>query len=110
MIAQTSAAPFRQQLPEARIDIEQYNAYPGLDVSPAVEVVSLVQGFTQTDTPIKVAFGTEAGVFDQLGVPSVVCGPGSMQGQGHKPDEYVELSELRACDAMMDRVLDELKA
>ena len=109
-IAQMSAAPFRQQLPEARIEIEQYNVYPGLDVSPGVEVVSLVRGFAQTDAPIKVAFGTEAGVFDQLGVPSVVCGPGSMQGQGHKPDEYVELSELRACDAMMDRVLDELKA
>lgn len=108
-IADTAAAPFRQQFPEARIDIEQYNAYPGLDVSASAQVVSLVQGFAQSNTPIKVAFGTEAGVFDQLGVPSVVCGPGSMEGQGHKPDEYIELSELLACDAMMDRVLDQLK-
>ncbi len=109
-IANISAAPFRQQFPEALIDIEQYNAYPGLDVSAEAEVVSVVQGFSQSRAPIKVAFGTEAGVFDQLGVPSVVCGPGSMEEQGHKPDESIELRELLACDAMMDRVLDELKA
>jgi acetylornithine deacetylase len=51
-----------------------------------------------------VAFGTEGGLFsDRLGVPTVVCGPGSMD-QGHKPDEYVSLAQLDACDRMMDRL------
>ncbi len=54
------------------------------------------------------AFGTEAGFFDELGIPTIVCGPGSMAGQGHKPDEYISLEQLSACDLMMDGVLSQL--
>lgn len=96
--------------PAPRVEIDQYNAYPGLDVDPGAAVTSLAQRLAQSNNTIKVAFGTEAGVFDQLGVPTVVCGPGSMEGQGHKPDEYLDLSELVACDQMMDRILAELVA
>ena len=109
-IAETAAEPFRTHFPQAAINIEQYNAYPGLDVSINDEVVSLVHGLAQSTGTMKVPFGTEAGVFTQAGVPTVVCGPGSMEGQGHKPDEYVEISQLQACDAMMNRVLAELQA
>jgi acetylornithine deacetylase len=41
-------------------------------------------------------------------VPAVVCGPGSMD-QGHKPDEFIALSQIEACDRMMDRLLDECR-
>ncbi len=109
-IAEAVATPYRDNFPQAKIDIDQYNTYPGLNVSKNNEVVPLVQGFAQSKECIKVPFGTEAGVFTQAGVPTVVCGPGSMEGQGHKPDEYVELAQLQACDAMMDRVLAELQA
>ena len=58
----------------------------------------------------KVAFGTEGGLFSsRLGVPTLVCGPGSMD-QGHKADEYVTLEQLAACDAMMERLLYRLAA
>lgn len=110
LIAEAVATPFREQFPQAKIDINQYNTYPGLGVSKNDEIVSLVQGFAQSEGCVKVPFGTEAGVFTQAGIPTVVCGPGSMEGQGHKPDEYVELAQLQACDAMMDRVLAELQA
>ncbi|RMP64594.1 hypothetical protein ALQ18_04774 [Pseudomonas marginalis pv. marginalis] len=50
------------------------------------------------------AFGTEGGLFDQAGIPTVVCGPGSME-QGHKPDEFISLEQLAACDQMLARVL-----
>ncbi|KIC17274.1 acetylornithine deacetylase [Leisingera sp. ANG-Vp] len=93
---------------QARVEVEQYNAYPGLDVPADSAVVPFAQKLAQSNSTTKVAFGTEAGFFDQLGVPTVVCGPGSMDGQGHKPDEYLELSQLAACDAMMDRILDDL--
>ncbi|OBY25716.1 acetylornithine deacetylase [Leisingera sp. JC1] len=93
---------------EACIEVEQYNAYPGLDVPADSPVVPFAQKLAQCDGTTKVAFGTEAGFFDQLAVPTVVCGPGSMEGQGHKPDEYLELSQLAACDTMMDRILDDL--
>jgi acetylornithine deacetylase len=52
-----------------------------------------------------VAFGTEGGLFDQAGIPTVVCGPGSMD-QGHKPDEFVTVEQLRDCDAMLARLAD----
>lgn len=56
----------------------------------------------------KVAYGTEAGYFAQLGIPTVVCGPGDMEGQGHKPDEYLSVVQLGECDRMMDRILTQL--
>ena len=53
----------------------------------------------------KVAYGTEGGYFASAGIPSIVCGPGSMD-QGHKPDEFIALSELAACNAMSRRLVD----
>ncbi len=47
-----------------------------------------------------VAFGTEAGLFKNSGIPTVVCGPGSI-GQAHQPDEYVSLEQLAHCEAFM---------
>ena len=55
---------------------------------------------------IKVAFGTEAGLFhERLGVPAVVCGPGSME-QGHRADEFVETAQLAHCDQFLERLID----
>ena len=56
------------------------------------------------------AFGTEGGLFsERLGIPTVVCGPGSM-AQGHRPDEYVTEEQMARCDAMLDALLDRLAA
>jgi acetylornithine deacetylase len=90
------------------IEIEELNAYPGLDVPRDAEIVSYACRMAQANATTKVAFGTEAGFFAALGVPTVVCGPGSMEGQGHKPDEFIERTELEACDAMMDRILEDI--
>ena len=95
--------------PEARIEIERGVAYPGLDTpacSPTVELATELCGSSKLK---KVEFGTEGGLFSQrLGVPTVICGPGSME-QGHTPDEYVEVSQLRRCDAMLDSLLVRLE-
>ena len=53
-----------------------------------------------------VAYGTEGGRFSEtLGVPTIICGPGSI-GDAHKPDEYIERSQLDACDAFLGRLAD----
>ena len=53
----------------------------------------------------KVAFGTEAGLFEAMaGIPSVVVGPGSIQ-QAHKPDEWIAKSELAAASRFVDRLI-----
>ncbi|WP_170572466.1 acetylornithine deacetylase [Ruegeria atlantica] len=93
---------------ETRVEVEQYNAYPGLNVAETDAVIGYAQKLAQSNATTKVAFGTEAGFFSELGIPTVVCGPGSMEGQGHKPDEYLEIGQLSACDAMMDRILDDI--
>ena len=106
--ANAVADHYRPGYPEAAINVEKYNDYPGLDVPNDAEIVTFAQRLAQSTDVTKVAFGTEAGYFDALGVPTVVCGPGSMEGQGHKPDEFVTLEQLAACDAMMDRILAEI--
>lgn len=106
--ANRAAVPFRDRYPDARIEVEIYNAYPGLDVSPTEAVVLYAQKLAQSTGTIKVSFGTEGGYFGKLGIPTIVCGPGSMEGQGHQPDEYLELEQLANCDAMMGRLLKDL--
>jgi acetylornithine deacetylase len=50
-----------------------------------------------------VAFGTEAGLFQRAGIPTVICGPGSI-GQAHQADEYVSLEQLAECEAFIARL------
>ncbi|KUP90824.1 acetylornithine deacetylase [Tritonibacter horizontis] len=106
--AQMVRAAHRLRFETADIEIHPINSYPGLEISPKAEVTRLVQGLVHSDQTIKVAFGTEAGVFAGLGIPTVVCGPGSMTGQGHKADEFIAVAQLAECDRMMDRLLAEL--
>lgn len=93
----------------AGIEIEVFNSYPGFDADPESVGVKRAFALAGNANPTKVAFGSEAGFFAQLGIPTVVCGPGSMSGQGHKPDEYIEESQLAACDDMLSRVLEALR-
>lgn len=79
------------------------SGYPGLYTaadSPAAQLIAHLTGSTAFST---VAFGTEGGLFDQAGIPGVICGPGSM-AQGHKPDEFITAEQLNACDAMLRRL------
>lgn len=99
----------RAAAPEAAIEIRVKNAYPGLDTPQGAEAVAFVKSLTGANGTIKVAFGTEGGLFSgQLGVPTVVCGPGSM-AQGHKPDEYVTEAQLAECRATLGALLDRLE-
>lgn len=92
----------------AVIEIDGLTSYPGLDVKPDADCVKFMQRISGKNGVTKVAYGTEAGFFDAIGIPTVVCGPGSMEGQGHKADEYILTSELEACDAMLVRLLEDL--
>ncbi len=94
--------------PEAAVGIEIVNSYPGLDTPAGSQAVAFVRSLAEADGTVKVAFGTEGGLFSRdLGTPTVICGPGSM-AQGHGPDEYVGIEQMRRCDAMLDRLLGRL--
>jgi acetylornithine deacetylase len=95
--------------PAAGAAIESLSSYPALsaaDAPTAADVAALAGG---TDI-IAVDFGTEAGLYQQrLGVPVVVCGPGSMD-QGHQADEFLELPQLLAAERFVMRILGGLRA
>lgn len=103
-------APYRKVFEGANIEIATTNTYPGLAASSTSEATKLAQRLLNVSTTTKVAFGTEAGFFDTLGIPTIVCGPGSMAGQGHKADEYIDLDQLAACDKMLASLIKELSA
>jgi acetylornithine deacetylase len=87
--------------PEADIVTETVGETIGLDVMPQNAARDLVMALTGENGADVVSFGTEAGIFQSLGIASVVCGPGSIE-QAHKPDEYIEISQLAACIDMLD--------
>jgi acetylornithine deacetylase len=101
------AAAARGPVP-ARIDLDVTNEYPGLETPAEAPVVALVAALTGNRDCIKVSFGTEGGLFSgRLGIPTVVCGPGSID-QAHKPDEFVSRDQLGRCDAMLEALLARL--
>jgi acetylornithine deacetylase len=77
-----------------------------MDESEAVKVVSELTGANGADV---VSFGTEAGLFQSMGISTVVCGPGSIE-QAHKPDEYLSTDELSKALRMLDRLQVKLEA
>ncbi|MFA8441973.1 acetylornithine deacetylase [Yoonia sp.] len=90
------------------IAVEMRNAYPGLNTDPSLPIVNWADEMAGANGLTKVPFGTEAGFFANLGIPTVVIGPGDMASDGHKPDEALSKAELSACDRMMDNILGAL--
>lgn len=77
---------------------------PGLSIAPSHELVALAQALADSrGNPGKVDYGTEAGLFSRAGIPTVVCGPGNIE-QAHKPNEYIELTQIAQCEAFMRRL------
>ncbi len=95
--------------PDARIITEVIGEVDGLE--PADENVArdIVMELTGANACDLVAFSTEAGVFQKLGMDVVVCGPGSIE-QAHKPDEYLAISQLEQCLGMLEGLGKKLAA
>lgn len=89
---------------DTHIVLEELSAYPGLVTAKDSEVAALIASLCESEEFGTVAFGTEGGLFHQAGIPTVVCGPGSMD-QGHKPDEFVSIEQLARCDQMLQRLI-----
>ncbi len=93
--------------PRAEIHTETLGEVPGLepmDSNAARDLVCELTGANGTDL---VPFGTEAGLFQSMGIDTVVCGPGSI-AQAHKADEYVSRDQLQMCLGMLERLGDRL--
>jgi len=93
--------------PAAGITLDEHNSTAGLDMRPDDEAVRLVCALSGNNDTSKVAFTTEAGLFQQAGIPAVVCGPGSIM-QAHKPDEFIALEQVAQCETFLRRLLDHI--
>ncbi|MGE0314060.1 MAG: acetylornithine deacetylase [Lautropia sp.] len=108
--ASTQLEPrMRAVRPDTGIDFELLSEYPALSTPPDGDAARLLAALSGSNAFGTVAYGSEGGLFDQSGIPAVICGPGSMD-QGHKPDEYVTVEQLARCDAMLARLVERLRA
>ena len=86
--------------PDASILTQVIGEVIGFEPASDNEARRIVSELTGANGADVVAFGTEAGLFQELGLSAVVCGPGSI-AQAHKPDEFVTLDQLRSCLDML---------
>jgi len=95
---------YRARAKEAALNTELHAQYPGLTMdedSPAVLLARELTGANQVEA---VSYGTEAGHFQNYGIPAVICGPGSID-QAHRADEFCAVSELEACEKFLRKVI-----
>jgi len=89
--------------PRCGFSIEKMSEIPALDTGAEAGITALAQEFSGSRDILKVSFGTEASQFQVAGVPTVVCGPGSIR-EAHKPDEFVTLEQVVRCETFMHRL------
>jgi acetylornithine deacetylase len=93
-------APMRAVEPTAGFSFESFASMPAFQAPPGDPAVALAQRLAGSPQTALVAFGTEAGLFQRAGIPTVICGPGSI-AQAHQADEYVSLAQLAACERFL---------
>ena len=67
----------------------------------------VAKGLAHANGTTKLAFGTEGGLIQEIDIPTIICGPGSIE-QAHKPDEYVDLDQIAQCEAFLERLRGKL--
>ncbi|MGZ8264947.1 MAG: acetylornithine deacetylase [Burkholderiales bacterium] len=92
---------------QSGFEIAQLSEIPALDAGAETPIVGLVQELSGSTDIGKVSYGTEASQFQRAGIPTVVCGPGSID-QAHKPNEYVTLEQVRQCEAFLRKLMERL--
>ena len=86
------------------VEISPTGAYPGLESDAATPAIAAFAALLPDPAPVKVSYGTEAGFFAARGIPTVVCGPGTMD-DGHQPDESIARDQLALCAEILARQL-----
>lgn len=96
-------ASMKKVAPDAGFRFETICEIPSFLGAAGDAVTQLAQRLSGEERTTQVAFGTEAGLFKNAGISTVVCGPGSIN-QAHQPDEFVSLEQLARCELFMERL------
>jgi acetylornithine deacetylase len=98
-------AQMQSRSPETGIELIQEEGVPAMSDDKNDELQELIAALTGDDERHKVAYATEGGQFTNAGIPTIICGPGSIE-QAHKADEFVTLSEIERCDGFLQKLLE----
>ena len=92
--------------PACGVVTEPVVAVQGLAPEPDSVAEAIARALAGDNAPAgAISFGTEGGLFQRGGVPTVVCGPGSIL-QAHRANEYIEVEQVEACIAFMRRLIE----
>ena len=91
--------------PNAAIRFEMLGSAPSMRINETDDIVKLAAALSRNKPNGAVSYGTEGGLFQAAGIPTVICGPGDI-GQAHRPNEFVSLVQLAQCEAFMARLLE----
>ncbi len=99
------SAQMQARAADTGIELTQEESVPAMTDNDSAELQALVVALTGDTQRHKVAYATEGGQFTNSGIPTIICGPGSIE-QAHKADEYVKLNEIERCDSFLQRLLE----
>ena len=91
--------------PNAAIQFEMLASAPGMSTQESDAIVKLAASLARNKPNGAVSYGTEGGLFQQAGIPTVICGPGDIE-QAHRPNEFATLEQIAQCEAFMLRLIE----
>lgn len=93
----------------ASIETQHLGSVPAFLAKPGSEAVALALSLTGANSTSAVSYATEAGLFEEAGCPTVICGPGDIE-QAHAADEFVTVAQLDACMAFLAKLAERMSA
>ena len=91
--------------PNAVIAFEMLSSAPGMRTEESAAIVQLAASLARNKPNGAVSYGTEGGLFQQAGIPTVICGPGNIE-QAHRPNEFASIEQIAQCEAFMLRLIE----
>lgn len=102
--ARTLVPEMKHVDPDSFIEFECLATTPGLSMDEDQALVRLVKNLTGAKTVSAASYATEAGLFHEAGIPTIICGPGNIE-QAHRPDEFVALEQLARCESFLEALV-----
>lgn len=90
----------RKEFDAANVTLDKFAGAPGLSQVESEDITKLVRKLTHDQEVRKAAYATEAGLFQQADIPSIICGPGSIE-QAHRANEFVAIQQLEKCEEFL---------
>ena len=93
----------KKVFPNSSIEKDIIGEIVGFDRDEKSDACELISSLTGDNSRQVVSFGTEAGLFQEIGISTVVCGPGSIE-QAHKVNEYVSVEQIKKCLGFINEI------